>query len=44
MYIYLYGSIRFLSSTQKHDMLILVRSHWAGSLGTRSPGRYEHGQ
>lgn len=29
LHVYLYGSIYFPSPTQKHDMLILIRSHWA---------------
>lgn len=29
LHVYLYGTIYFLSLTQKHHMLILIRSHWA---------------
>lgn len=28
-HVYLYGSIHFLSPTEKHGILILIRSHWA---------------
>lgn len=29
LYAYIYSSIYFPSPSQKHDMLILTRSHWA---------------